>query len=75
MIFFHNVEHNSETKISNADEKKSINYNQNLITYLDSTAFSNYKYIHYYSSKSSRKGFTASERTNNFVKPQKITKG
>ena len=67
MIFFHNVEHNSETKISNADEKKSINYNQNLITYLYSTDCSVKNYMRCCPSKSSRMGFAASERTDNFT--------
>ena len=42
-----------------------------LIVYLDSTAFSIKYYMRYYPSKSSRMGFTASERTDKFIEQWK----
>ena len=62
------------TKISNLNENRSISWSQNLITYLGCTAFYDSIYKHSYSSMFSWMGFTASDRTDNFVEWQKIQK-
>ena len=74
MLIFFSLKSDAKfkTKISNFYGNKCINWSQNLIDYLDSTAFFFLTYMHCYPSKSSGIGFTAANMINNFVEWQKI---